>query len=74
MEAVRKGVSNIERHVVNTQQFGLPVIVALNRFITDTDAEVEAVKDILAEHGVELYPVLTGRMVVQARKIWLIRL
>ena len=56
VEAVRKGVSNIERHVVNTQQFGLPVIVALNRFITDTDAEVEAVKDILAEHGVEAIP------------------
>jgi formate--tetrahydrofolate ligase len=53
IEAVRQGVSNIERHVLNTQQFGVPVIVALNRFITDTDAEVEAVKQALATHGVE---------------------
>ena len=53
IEAVRRGVSNIERHVLNTQQFGVPVIVALNRFITDTDAEVEAVKQALASHGVE---------------------
>jgi formate--tetrahydrofolate ligase len=44
IEAVRQGVSNIERHVLNTQQFGVPVIVALNRFITDTDAEIEAVR------------------------------
>ena len=48
IEAVRRGVSNIERHVLNTQQFGVPVIVALNRFITDTDAEVEAVKQALS--------------------------
>ena len=53
IEAVCRGVSNIERHVLNTQQFGVPVIVALNRFITDTDAEVEAVKQALATHGVE---------------------
>ena len=53
IEAVGQGVSNIERHVLNTQQFGVPVIVALNRFITDTDSEVEAVKQALATHGVE---------------------
>ena len=53
IEAVRRGVSNIERHVLNTQQFGVPVIVALNRFITDTDAEVDAVKEALATHGVQ---------------------
>ena len=53
IEAVRRGVSNIERHVLNTQQFGVPVVVALNRFITDTDAEVHAVKEALATHGVQ---------------------
>ncbi|MBH68195.1 MAG: formate--tetrahydrofolate ligase [Rhodospirillaceae bacterium] len=53
IKAVRDGVANIERHVVNTQQFGLPVVVALNRFITDTDAEVEAVREALADHGVD---------------------
>ena len=53
IEAVRRGVSNIERHVLNTQQFGVPVVVALNRFITDTDAEVHAVKEALATHRVQ---------------------
>ncbi len=53
VDAVRLGVANIERHVLNTQQFGLPVVVALNRFVTDTDAEVEAVKESLLSHGVE---------------------
>ncbi|MBT6138127.1 MAG: formate--tetrahydrofolate ligase [Rhodospirillaceae bacterium] len=53
IEAVRKGVSNIERHVENTKKFGVPVIVALNRFITDTDAEIAAVREVLAGHGVD---------------------
>ena len=53
VEAVRRGVVNIERHVTNTQKFGVPVVVALNRFTGDTDAEVEAVRETLAPHGVE---------------------
>ncbi|MDF1794382.1 MAG: formate--tetrahydrofolate ligase [Thalassobaculaceae bacterium] len=53
IEAVRKGVSNIARHVENTQKFGVPVAVALNRFITDTDAEIEAVRDELSSLGVD---------------------
>jgi formate--tetrahydrofolate ligase len=53
VEAVRRGVVNIERHVTNTQKFGVPVIVALNRFTGDTDAEVGAVREALAPHGVE---------------------
>ena len=51
--AVREGVSNIARHVENTKKFGVPVAVALNRFITDTDAEIEAVRAELASLGVE---------------------
>ncbi|MBL6599257.1 MAG: formate--tetrahydrofolate ligase [Alphaproteobacteria bacterium] len=53
VEAVRRGVVNIERHVTNTQKFGVPVVVALNRFSGDTDAEVDAVRETLAPHGVE---------------------
>jgi len=53
IEAVVKGTSNIKRHVVNTKKFGVPVVVALNRFITDTDAEINAVRDELASEGVE---------------------
>ena len=53
VDAVRRGVSNIARHVENTQKFGVPVVVALNRFISDTDAEVDAVRAALAPLGVE---------------------
>jgi formate--tetrahydrofolate ligase len=45
VDAVRGGFENIDAHVRNLQQFGVPVIVALNRFPGDTDAEVQAVLD-----------------------------
>ncbi|MFB6353305.1 MAG: formate--tetrahydrofolate ligase [Halobacteriales archaeon] len=45
VEAVRKGLANLEKHATNLQKFGVPVVVALNRFPGDTDAEVEAVLD-----------------------------
>ncbi len=53
VDAVRKGVSNIARHVENTQKFGVPVAVALKRFTTDTDAEIAAIRDELASLGVD---------------------
>jgi len=53
IEAVRRGISNIARHVENTQKFGVPVAVALNRFTTDTDAEIAAVRAELASLGVD---------------------
>jgi len=43
VELVKKGVVNLERHIRNTRSFGVPVVVAVNRFATDTDAEIEAV-------------------------------
>ena len=43
--ALKKGLVNLERHIVNTQKFGLPVTVAINHFITDTDKEVKALID-----------------------------
>jgi formate--tetrahydrofolate ligase len=43
--AVRRGFENLDAHVANLQQFGVPVVVALNRFPGDTDAEVRAVLD-----------------------------
>jgi len=52
--AVEKGVVNLQRHVRNVKKFGLPCVVALNRFITDTDAEIEAVKKACAAEGVEV--------------------
>lgn len=52
--AVEKGVENLKKHIENIQSYGVPVIVALNRFDTDTDAELDAVRKACAEYGVEV--------------------
>ena len=44
LEAVEKGVDNLKKHIENIHQFGLPVVVAVNKFVTDTDAEVKRVQ------------------------------
>ena len=45
VEAVQQGCANLGRHIENVKSFGVPVVVAINHFVTDTDAEVAAVKD-----------------------------
>ena len=45
IKAVVDGTSNLKRHIENIQKFGLPVVVAVNHFVADTDKEVEALKD-----------------------------
>ncbi|MFZ6761552.1 formate--tetrahydrofolate ligase [Pseudoroseomonas sp. WGS1072] len=51
--AVHRGIANLARHVQNMQKFGLPVVVALNRFTSDTEAEIAAVKAAMARLGTE---------------------
>ena len=51
--AVKSGCANLGRHIENLKGFGVPVVVAVNHFVTDTDAEVQAVKDFAAEQGSE---------------------
>ena len=53
VEAVRQGVANLQRHIENIKQFGVPVVVAINHFITDSDAEVAEVKTLSDAVGVE---------------------
>ncbi|MFV1875379.1 formate--tetrahydrofolate ligase [Nioella sp.] len=53
VEAVKKGCPNLGRHIENVKSFGVPVVVAINHFVTDTDAEVQAVKDYVASMGSE---------------------
>ena len=48
VEAVRTGFANLERHVENMRKFGVPVVVAINEFITDTEAEIAALKELCA--------------------------
>ena len=52
--AVRRGSENLSRHIRNVKQFGVPVLVACNRFTGDTPAEVEAVRAACSAEGVEL--------------------
>jgi formate--tetrahydrofolate ligase len=53
LEALKKGISNLARHVTNVQKYGLPVVVSINRFSADTQAEIELVKKACAELGVD---------------------
>ncbi len=53
VSAVQAGCPNLGRHISNLKSFGVPVVVAINHFVTDTEAEVQAVKDFVAEQGSE---------------------
>ncbi len=53
LEALEKGIVNLEKHIENLQQFGVPVVVTLNQFITDTEAEYEYIKKFCEERGCE---------------------
>ncbi len=53
VDAVQKGCANLGRHIENVKSFGVPVVVAINHFVTDTDAEVQTVKDYVAAQGSE---------------------
>jgi formate--tetrahydrofolate ligase len=51
--AVKKGGENLARHIENVKKFGVPAVVAINRFSADTDAELDAVRQLCAELGSE---------------------
>jgi len=53
VEAVKKGCANLGRHIENLKSFGVPVVVGINHFVSDTDAEVEAVKAYVDAQGSE---------------------
>ncbi len=51
--AVKKGCANLGRHIENVKQFGVPVVVAMNHFVSDTEAEIAAMKEFVASMGAE---------------------
>ncbi len=53
-EALKKGIVNLKTHIENIHKFRVPVVVAINRFYTDTDAEIAVIKDFCKEMGVEV--------------------
>lgn len=54
VEALKKGIVNLKTHVENMHKFGVPVVVAINRFHTDTDAEIKVIEETCKELGVEV--------------------
>ena len=52
-QAVLDGCPNLGRHIENLKSFGVPVVVTINHFVTDTDAEIQVVKDFVASQGAE---------------------
>ncbi|EUB96917.1 Formate--tetrahydrofolate ligase [Rhizobium sp. CF080] len=53
VEALKRGASNLGRHIANVRKFGVPVVVAINHFTSDTEDEIAAVKDYAARHGAD---------------------
>jgi len=53
INALKKGLVNLERHIINVRKFGLPVTVAINHFITDSQNEIDAVLDFCRTQGVK---------------------
>lgn len=53
LEALKKGIVNLEKHIENIQKYGVPVVVTLNSFVTDTEAENEYIRRFCEEKGCE---------------------
>ena len=53
MDALKKGICNLEKHIENLQKFGVPIVVTLNAFVTDTEAEHDFIRQFCEERGCE---------------------
>ena len=53
-ETLAKGLENLEKHIESMQKYNIPVVVAINKFITDTDAEIKVIKDFCKKQNVEV--------------------
>ena len=53
LDALAKGICNLEKHIENLQKFGVPIVVTLNSFVTDTEAEYQYIKNFCEERGCE---------------------
>ena len=53
LDALKKGMANLNSHIKNMQLYGLPIVVAINHFVSDTDKEIQMIKDDCAKQNVE---------------------
>lgn len=54
LPALKKGIANLNRHIQNMQRYGIPLVVAINHFDADTDAEIQFIKDNCQKQGVDV--------------------
>ena len=54
VESLKKGLVNLEKHIENMKKYNIPVVVAINKFITDTEAEIQAIREFCNELGAEV--------------------
>ena len=54
---LKKGMANLNRHIKNMQRYGVPLVVAINHFVTDTETEIKLIEDNCKERGVNVVPV-----------------
>ena len=66
MEALKKGIVNLEKHIENIHKYHVPVVVTLNAFISDTQAEIDFVKKFCEERDCELHSQKCGKRAVTA--------
>ena len=66
LDALKKGIVNLEKHIENLQQFGVPVVVTLNSFLTDTEAETNFVQQFCEERGCEFALSTSGHRAARA--------
>ena len=56
LEALKRGIVNLEKHIENLQKYGVPIVVTLNAFITDSEEEINFIKNFCEERGCEFAP------------------
>lgn len=77
MESLKKGIVNLEKHIENLQKFGVPVVVTLNSFVTDTKEEIAFVENFCKERNCEFALSEVWEKVAKAesnlqRKYWIL--
>ena len=70
LDALAKGIVNLEKHIENLQKFGVPVVVTLNSFVSDTEAEYEFIRKFCEDRGCEFALQKYGVKAETAEKSW----
>lgn len=74
VELVKKGCCNLARHISNARKYGVPVVIAINKFASDTQAELDAVREVALEAGMQMSPspshLVASRLDSPTSRLW----